>query len=49
MKRRPLVCNRVKSFITVREGRRWEGYRRAERKVQEVGDLKGWEMGEKGE
>ena len=49
MKRRPLVWNRVKSFITVREGRGWEGYRRGERKVQEVGDLKGWEMGEKGE
>lgn len=31
------------------EGRGWEGYRRQERKGREVGDLKGWEVGEKGE
>lgn len=30
------------------EGRGWEGYRRQERKGREVGDLKGWEVGEKG-
>ena len=29
------------------EGRGWEGYRRQERKGREVGDLKGWEVGEK--
>lgn len=46
---RTLAWNRVKSFITVGEDRGWEGHRGAEREGQEVGDLKGWEVGEKEE